>query len=212
MSRTLVSIRPVRPEELPALDPLWAELEQMYEPGVARGAATALDRLHSLVAAADPLLEPATGVGTRVLGAWDGIEPVGILVVTASDFAPWYDGLAIIVNLLMVRSTAQQHGIGRQLLQEVLTIADELGARDIAVDVPPNNRDAHRFYAKLGFAPVTTRRAAGVSALRRKLAGEQPGRLSELRTRTSVRRRLLKAKARTAAPQAPVPVMTRDAT
>jgi hypothetical protein len=42
----------------------------------------------------------------------------------------------------------------------------------VAVSVYPSLRDASRFYARLGFAPVAVRRIAPVAVLRRRLGGE----------------------------------------
>ena len=66
-------------------------------------------------------------------------------------------------------------GVGRSLMQAVATFADLQGATAVACMVPSNVRDAHRFYARLGFTPLTVRRVASTAALRRKLAGDQVG-------------------------------------
>jgi hypothetical protein len=53
-----------------------------------------------------------------------------------------------------------------------VVFADEVGAGDVVVNVPPNARDVNRFYARLGFAPLVVRRSAPVGHLRRKLGVE----------------------------------------
>ena len=59
--------------------------------------------------------------------------------------------------------------------------------------VAPWARDMHRFFARLGFSPVTVRRSVSPAVLRRRLTGEQHrGALEDLLSR----RRSLRARAR----------------
>jgi hypothetical protein len=55
------------------------------------------------------------------------------------------------------------------LLREAAGFADEVGAADVVVNVPPTMRDINRFYARNGFAPMVLRRSAPLAQLRRKL-------------------------------------------
>jgi hypothetical protein len=53
----------------------------------------------------------------------------------------------------------------------------------------PSMRDASRFYARLGFAPVLVQRVAPVGVLRRRLSGEQASRIDDVVRRRSRLRR-----------------------
>ena len=52
--------------------------------------------------------------------------------------------------------------------------AEELGVDSVVVGVAPAGRDANRFFARLGFAPLVIRRIASVPALRRSLGTADP--------------------------------------
>ena len=52
--------------------------------------------------------------------------------------------------------------------------AEEVGADEIVASVLPSLREANRFYARLGFAPLVMRRVVPVATLRRNLALTDP--------------------------------------
>jgi hypothetical protein len=58
------------------------------------------------------------------------------------------------------------------------------------VGVAPNGRDANRFFARLGFAPLVMRRIAPVAALRRALVSADPVGEATLPGRTGLARAL----------------------
>lgn len=106
-------------------------------------------------------------------------EVIGVVAVDLQDTGPWVDrgrrsGRSAVITLLHVRTTERRRGIGTALLAEALRFAERSGAEHVAVDVPPAAGRTQRFYARLGFAPVTTRRVAGIGALRRRIAGNDP--------------------------------------
>lgn len=72
--------------------------------------------------------------------------------------------------VLMVDEQARQRGVGRELVSAVARYADDAGADSVTVTLPPGNRDANRFFARLGFAPMATTRIASVPQLMRVLA------------------------------------------
>ena len=85
---------------------------------------------------------------------------------------------------------------GKALLAAATAYADEVGSDHLLVNVFPAARDAHRFYARLGFQPVVTRRMAHVSVLRRRLGLEtassaHEGRSARRRAVLSGRRQLV---------------------
>ena len=62
--------------------------------------------------------------------------------------------------------------MGTALLREAAGFADEVGAGDVVVNVPPSHRDVNRFFARYGFAPMVVRRSAPIGQLRRRLGVE----------------------------------------
>ncbi|HNV41534.1 MAG TPA: GNAT family N-acetyltransferase, partial [Ornithinibacter sp.] len=82
-------------------------------------------------------------------------------------------------------------------LAAVLSTAERSGCEVVVSNVPTASRDANRFFARLGFASVITRRVVSTSALRRKLAPESVETGHELlRRRRSLRSRAFPAASR----------------
>ncbi|MHB2024735.1 MAG: GNAT family N-acetyltransferase, partial [Mycobacteriales bacterium] len=126
------------------------------------------------------LLEPAANpdllgqlIGqpdSDVLLAVVGEEPVGMAVLWLSSGGPLAALPVAQVSHLVVNVAARRRGIGQALIAAAASWADEHGAEHLVAHVYPGLRDANRFYARLAFAPVTTRRVASVALLRRQLA------------------------------------------
>lgn len=163
-----ITVRPATAEDLPALLALHAE--------IGRGPAARVRRSngHRELPDEGGLAERYRGAldapGSRLLVASLGTEPVGValLLVTQAP-ASVDDGPYVHVVHLVVAARARRRGVGRALLGEALAIADEYGIEAVAVGVRPGDREANRYFARLGFAPVAVRRLAPVSALRRTL-------------------------------------------
>ncbi|MEZ5116866.1 MAG: GNAT family N-acetyltransferase [Candidatus Nanopelagicales bacterium] len=183
MPRSAITVTRVCHESMDSLAPLWEDLRATVDSGVVPGGGAGLDRARArwLSAAEEP--------GRVVLVAWDGTDPVGVAALSVQEIGPW-SAPTVVVGLLHVHSGARHRGVGRALLVEALAHADRIGTDQIAVDVPPHLRDAQRFYARLGFAPVVTRRVTGTAGLRRRLLGDQQhSKLAGLRARATRRRR-----------------------
>ena len=89
----------------------------------------------------------------------------------------------------MLASGAQHDAIGRALLAAVVRLAEEREIDHVLASAMYSSREANRYLARLGFAPVAIRRIASTSVLRRALGiGEVPDRLA-------ARRRLLAGRA-----------------
>ncbi|HMM94517.1 GNAT family N-acetyltransferase [Phycicoccus sp.] len=116
-------------------------------------------------------------------------EPAGYVITTDNPF-----GLAptpeVAIEQLWVTPTARRHGVAKQLLSAVLSAAERAGCEHVVSNVPTPSREAHRFFARLGFGSVVTRRVVATSTLRRRIAPETAETGLELtRRRRSLRQR-----------------------
>ncbi len=108
---------------------------------------------------------------TTHLALVDGIG-VGYVITAENPF-----GLGsqpeISIEQLWVDARMRRHGVARGLLNAVLGQADRARSDIIACNVPAVSRDANRFFARLGFTSVVTRRVVPTAALRRRVAPTQ---------------------------------------
>lgn len=132
------------------------------------------------------------GTGSDLLVAWQDRRPVGFLLVRSGPVSPLSDGSAMHIDQLYVVADQRRHGVGRALISAVAGLAERAGADQVLCNVSPTARDTHRFFARLGFAPLMVRRAVPLATLRRRLAGGETrrGGLDELLSR----RRSLRAR------------------
>jgi GNAT superfamily N-acetyltransferase len=121
----------------------------------------------------------------------DSAEPLGMAVLGVDRAAALLDLPAVSVTHLLVAPAHRRRGAGRALLAAAVCYADEFGMDHVIVGVSATTgREAHRFFARLGFAPLVVRRIAAVAALRRTLGLTDlvtEGRVHAV-TRRSVRR------------------------
>jgi ribosomal protein S18 acetylase RimI-like enzyme len=119
---------------------------------------------------ADALADPERKV---VLAVGEDDEPLGMAIfVQAPATYLLMDVPALHVTHVVVDDRHRRRGAGRAIVTAAAAHAEELGLEQVVVSVAPGARDANRFYARLGFAPLVTRRVAPVAALRRRLSGE----------------------------------------
>ena len=95
--------------------------------------------------------------------------PAGAALLSVDAVSMALGGLTMSV-VVIVDENARQRGVGRELVSAVARYADDAGAEAVTVSLPPDNREAHRFFARLGFVPLVTSRIASVSQLMRALA------------------------------------------
>jgi GNAT superfamily N-acetyltransferase len=113
--------------------------------------------------------------GHRVVVAVDDTGTlVGVAVFAAETAGGLLDPPSVYVSHLLVAAEHRKRGAGRALVAAAVAYAEELGVDSVVVGVAPTTRDANRFFARLGFAPLVIRRIAPVAALRRALASADP--------------------------------------
>jgi GNAT superfamily N-acetyltransferase len=153
-------------DDLPVLVALWDELRIVG--GRAERAVNPLlaaDVRDQLVAAlADPQC--------RIVLACAEDEPAGMAVMCVSRPDPLSDIQLVNVAHIVVSRGKRHRGIGHALIAAGADFATERHIDHVAVSVYPSLRDASRFYARLGFAPVAVRRIAPVAVLRRRLGND----------------------------------------
>jgi ribosomal protein S18 acetylase RimI-like enzyme len=86
-------------------------------------------------------------------------ELVGVLAPTATLY----------ISHLLVAPSFRKRGAGRALLTGAVRHAEDRDIDHVVAGVQAAARDANRYLARLGFAPLVVRRIASVSTLRRSL-------------------------------------------
>jgi GNAT superfamily N-acetyltransferase len=108
------------------------------------------------------------------LAVADGDQPVGFIVATHSPFSGLTECPSVAIDQLYVAPKARRHGVARHLLAAVTAYAEKQGCEQIGCNVPSQQRDANRFFARLGFSSQVVRRVTSTSALRRRLGADEP--------------------------------------
>jgi GNAT superfamily N-acetyltransferase len=72
----------------------------------------------------------------------------------------WWD-----IDQMGVRAADRRTGIGRALVQQVVSEARARGIRDVELNSWAFNQDPHRAFTRMGFAPKTVRFELRASAL-----------------------------------------------
>ena len=121
------------------------------------------------------------------------------MVLTTSPLSGLIEAPSVSVDQLYVVPESRRSGVAHALLSRAAGFAETLGCEQVATCVPAQAREANRFFARLGFSSHVVRRVTPTSALRRRLAGEEPraGLDQVLSRRRSLRARAAAAARRT---------------
>lgn len=185
MSRGNVRVRIAEPSDIPALVAL-AESAKVAGP-MFPGRASSDDRCEQLAERFAAILDSERRTAFAAFNEAD--ELLGLVVVLEDEVAPIDPTPMLQVGHLMIGTGVQHDAIGRALLAAVVRLADERKIEHVVASAMYTSRDANRYLARLGFAPVAIRRIASTSVLRRSLGiGEVPDRLA-------ARRRLIAGRA-----------------
>ena len=120
-------------------------------------------------------------------------EPAGYVVLGDTTRSLLVDSPTVSIDMLFVLPALRRQGVAKALLAASARYADRLGAEHVTSLVPAQDRDANRFFARLGFGSETVRRVTTSAALQRRLAREAPARYSieqVLQRRRDVRTRV----------------------
>ena len=104
--------------------------------------------------------------------AFAGERPAGYVVLSDSTRSLIVTTPCVSIDMLYVRPDLRRQGVAHALLSAAARYADRAGAEHLISSVPAADREANRFFARLGFAAETVRRVVTSATLQRKLAGE----------------------------------------
>ena len=173
MLRAPVVVRSASEADLPALHGLWEEFRDRSGAAVLpHGSPDVGERISARIAESRAMVEAGLRPCYRLLVAWRDGAPIAFASLSVVDRGLLSGSCAVLVDALHVDARHRKQGVGTAMLREAAAFAEEIGAADVVVNAPPTLRDANRFYARHGFAPVVVRRSAPLSVLRRKLGVE----------------------------------------
>lgn len=168
MGRSSLAVREADKEDLPLLVSLLADLRDL---GPRRLSGRTGRSDSEQLAAQERFLAAMADPDQRVLVVTDGSTVVGMSLLALEPASRLVEVPMVTMSHVMVSESHRRRGAGRCLLGAALAFAEERGVEAIAVDVYPTQREANRYYARLGFGPVVTRRVAPLSTLRRHFGG-----------------------------------------
>lgn len=120
-------------------------------------------------------------------------RPAGYVVLGDTTRSLLVDSPSVSIDMLYVAPEQRRQGVAKALLAASARYADRQGAEHITSLVPAQDREANRFFARLGFASETVRRVTTSATLQRRLVREASTRYSldqVLQRRRDVRSRL----------------------
>lgn len=166
MSRSPVQTRPATPADIPLLVGLWRELREVG------GRAERATNPTSVSDIGERLLAAITAEHCRVVLAGVEGQPSGMAVLRVVRPDPLSDSRVVQISHVVVAPGMRRRGVGHALVAAATEFAEERGLEHVAAGVYPSLRDASRFYARLGFAPVVLQRVAPVAIVRRRLGAD----------------------------------------
>lgn len=108
-------------------------------------------------------------------------ELIGLLVAKQDELGVIDPVPTVHVTHLMVAPNCRRRGVGRLLLAAVVHLADERGIDRVLATVASHSREANRYLARIGFAPLVLHRIASTATLRRSLGIVDGDRMAALR-------------------------------
>jgi ribosomal protein S18 acetylase RimI-like enzyme len=174
--RATLYVRAATEQDLPSLLAFGEELRDLLivpsaEGGRSRGGAPVTARAFLESRYVEALDDPAREL-VVVVGAKD--EPLGMALLTVAPANALVDIPAVHMSHAVVGDRHKRRGAGRALVGAAASYAEQRGIEQLVVSVHPGSRDANRFFARLGFAPLAVRRTAPVAAVRRRLSAAEP--------------------------------------
>jgi predicted N-acetyltransferase YhbS len=146
------------------------------------------------------------GDGCVVVAEYDG-EIAGTVYLRATTITPVNLEPVVQAIHLHVAPRYRRRGVGRALMEAVITYAEDRGIGHVATAAAASSRDGNRFFARLALGPMAMLRLAPTSVVRSKLStgnrhavGVRPSR--QLAQVLAARRSLRGSRASAPAPEA----------
>ncbi len=179
-SRSRVQTRTARPADLPAVLALVrqhradAHAHQVLT-GQTPGAAAAAG-FRRLLASSDHRVVLAVLPGPNATaGGAAGEVAVGLAILGTDPLAALLGTPQVTVDNLVVHRDHRRRGVGTAMLAAAAAYAQESGAQHVVAAVGGQEAERQRFFAHLGFAPLTTRRIVALESLTRSLSAWRRG-------------------------------------
>ena len=174
--RSRVTTRIARPADLPAV---LALVRQHRADAHAEDVLAGHTRLNAAASGFRRLLEdPGHRVVLAVLPgphATAGEIPVGLAVLGLDPLSMVLGNPQVTVDTFVVHRDHRRRGVGAVLLAAAAAYTAETGASYVVAAVAGHEAERQRFFARMGFAPLTTRRIVALDSLTRSLARWQRG-------------------------------------
>ena len=169
MPRTSVRVRPATADDLPSLLAFGEELREQLSPasdGKRARTSSAPGRVGMQARYLEALSDPDRHV---VVAVAEDEVPLGMALFTVAPANALLDAPALHVSHAVVSDRHKRRGAGQALVAAAAAFAEERGLEQVVVSVHPGSREANRFFARLGFAPLAVRRVAPTAVVRRHL-------------------------------------------
>ena len=156
-----MQVRDANEGDASALSTLWFDL-------VARPGADAPGDPPEVVAAKAVLRFAEDDTGRIIVAELDG-SVVGCGFMRVGVASPLDEGRVVHLSHVQVAPGFGRLGVGSALIEATLTWAEKRGIPSVVTSVSSSHREANRFLARLGMAPVASLRGGSVAALRARL-------------------------------------------
>ena len=187
MRRATVSAREAVAADIPELLDLF---DQLRAAGPRRSVSMPSDPSLMREAAQERFAAVIADPYQRLLVAEDGEGLAGMVLCSIGTSSTLATAPAVVLSHLTVAANSRRAGVGRVLVAAATQWAAECDVDHVRVAVYASSREANRFFARLGFAPVSVNRVAPVAGLRRILGAEVPA--AEADSGDGARRRRLR--------------------
>jgi len=171
MARTSLHVRPATVDDIPVLLELGDELRDAVLAPPADGARPRTTPAGTRAALHQRYVEAIEDPDRRLVVVVNAEqERLGMAMFTISPVNALLDLPAVHMSHAVVADRHKRRGAGKALVAAAAAHAESHGLDRIVASVHPGSRDANRFFARLGFAPMAVRRVAPVAVVRRRLA------------------------------------------
>jgi GNAT superfamily N-acetyltransferase len=118
------------------------------------------------------VVDESVGVGLE--SVFPGERIVGMVLCSVTGSGTFVDMPIVQMNHFFVLPAVRRCGAGRVLVAAATAWAESRGLDGVGVAVYPESREANRYFARLGFAPVYVHRVAPLTGLKRVLGPAVP--------------------------------------